>query len=344
MKKFFFSYIFFFIFLIFFLIIVYTSLDSSFRRKIIGLSLGLVNNYYSITIQDILYASEPNIIEAIKKIEQQIEISDFLTTKSKNSFLDNVYFNAHRVENFINKEGDYKYFSRVIEKLIEKDPNIYSAIVWHAKLMHLNNFKKEKIIDKINQAIDLSPANLEAYKFALDYSFETNQKDLFDQYCSKYHLSVLGGDDIKNVPSFFGSNSLSKFVIQIEPTKAEEEFYIMEGLILNTDSDYTFTLHEPRDLNGLNLVANFFPGTSINLVKIEISDTDNKIIELPLNKTYLNSKNSFFQLDRGQIKLIVASKNDDKIKIKFDKVYKNITKMKIKLNFSRLNLTNQPSC
>ena len=112
MKKSLFSYLTFYILLFSFITILYISIDSSFRRKIIGLSLGFFNNYYSITIQNSL-VKENNLEKAVRKLERQIRISDFLTTESKNSFIDNVYVNAYKIEKFIKSDQDYKYFSNV---------------------------------------------------------------------------------------------------------------------------------------------------------------------------------------------------------------------------------------
>lgn len=346
MKKNFFSYFFLSIFIIFFFTIIYVSLDSKFRRNVLSFATGLINNYYEISIKQNLDNSNPDIDKAIKKLDEQIKISNYLTNDSKNSFLDNIYFNAYKIEESIsiNSEKSYGYFSEVIKKLIKKDPNLYLAIVWEAKMMEINNFKDKEIVNKINQAIDLSPANIEAYKFALDYTFLKNKKNLFQKYCSMYHSSVLGGSNIKNQDSYLQSNSLSGFVMQILSKTSEEEFYLMEGVSLNNSKDYVFTLNEPKNISGLNLFINFFPGTSMNFERIEFRDFENKIIELPINSTYMSSKNSFFETNGKYAKLITTSQKRDKIQLKFDKEYKDIIKIIINLNFSKLYLTNQPNC
>jgi len=339
MKKSFFSYFTFYILLFAFVIILYISIDSNFRRKIMNLSLGFFNNYYSLTIKNSL-VKENNLKKAIKKLEQQIKISDFLTTKSKNSFIDNIYLNAYRVEQFINTEEEFKYFSKTIKKLIAKDPDIYNAILWEAKLMTINDFQNEEIIKKINQAIELSPANPEAYRFALDYSFRFNEKDLFNKYCLEYHSSLLGGKNEKEIVSLYGSSSFSRFSIQPLPEMGQKEFYTMDGIHLNKSMDYAFSLKKPRDLTGFNLLANFYPGTSINLIKIEITNVDNETKIIPLDNLYISTKNSFID----QYRIISVSKSDDEVKIKFDKKYTKITKITIKFNFSKMNLTNKADC
>lgn len=346
MKKNFFSYFFLSVFVIFFFSITYLSLDSDFRRKVLSFSVGIINSYYEISIKQNLNTSVPDINRAIKKLDEQIKISDYLTSNSKNSFLDNVYLNAQRIEESIsiNSEKSYGYFSEIIKKLIRKDPNLYLAIVWEAKLMKMNNLESEKIINKINQAINLSPANIEAYKFALDYTFIENKKNLFKKYCSMYHTSMLGGANMKNQTSYLQSNSLSGFAMQILSKTDKEEFYPKEGISLNNFRDYIFTLSEPKNLSGLNLFVNFFPGTTMSFTRLEFTDLENKRVVLPINEIYMNSKNSFFEKNEKHTKLITTSQKRDKIQLKFDKVYKNVTKIIINLNFSKFDLTNQTNC
>jgi hypothetical protein len=339
MKKSIFSYFTFYIFLLSFVTISYISIDSSFRRTIIGLSLGFINSYYAISIENHLI-KENNLNKAVRKLEQQIKITDFLTTKSKNSFLDNIYFNANKIEKFIKSDQEYMYLSNIIKNLIEKDPKIYNAIIWDAKLMYLNKIDVKKILKRIDQAINLSPSSTEAYRFALDFTFKHNKQELFKKYCIKYHTSLLGSKHEKDNFSFFGSSSLGKFAIQIEPTSRDQEFYIIDGINLNKEIDYTVILKNPKDLESLNLISNFFPGVSIDVTKISIVNKENNNINLPLNRIYFSSKESFFQVNEGKIKIITTSKNDELINIKLDKQYKNISKIILKINFSRLNLTN----
>jgi len=344
MKKNFFSYLFIFILTIFFLIVVYISFDSNLRRKILSLSSGLINNYYEISIEQSLLTTDPDINKAIKKLEEQIKVSEYLTNNSKNSFLDNIFLNARKIEKFINTDSGYRYFSGVVKKITEKDSEIYLAIVWQAKMMQINNSKDQDVISKINEAIELSPANLEAYKFALEYTFAKNKNNLFKKYCSMYHSSILGGSNVKNKPFFLQSNSLSKFSLQIESNYSEEDFYIIDGISLNKTNDYNFTLKKSTNLNSLNLFMNFYPGTLMKITSIELTNVDNEKIKLPLKEAYLSTRNSFFQHNTESLELITASNDSDRIKIKFDKMYEDVIKITINLKFTKLNLTNQPGC
>ena len=93
MKKIFFSSL----AIIFFSIIIYITINSNFRRTILNLSSGLLNNYYSILIRQNL-SSEENISKSIKILENQIKITDMITTNQKNSFIDNIYLNTYAIE------------------------------------------------------------------------------------------------------------------------------------------------------------------------------------------------------------------------------------------------------
>ena len=61
-----------------------------------GLPIGLINNYYSITIRQNLISGETSLNNVIDKIDQQIKVTDFITTKSKNTFTDNIYENLYK--------------------------------------------------------------------------------------------------------------------------------------------------------------------------------------------------------------------------------------------------------
>jgi len=99
MKKIFFSSL----AIIFFSIIIYITINSNFRRTILNLSSGLLNNYYSILIRQNL-SSEENLSKSIKILENQIKITDMITTNQKNSFIDNIYLNTYAIEKNIKSE------------------------------------------------------------------------------------------------------------------------------------------------------------------------------------------------------------------------------------------------
>ena len=277
----------------------------------------------------------------IKKIEQQIKFTDFITTKAKNIFTDNIYENLYKIEEYINYDNDIENFSKIVKKLIDKDPNLYDALIWDAKLMNYKKLEKKKIIDRINSAIELSPASQEAYRFALDFSKKNNDKKLFDIYCKKYHTSLLGGKKNKK-RSLFDGSSLTRFAIQVG--QQTNDINIVEGINLNEDWDYIFTLRQPVNFTNLQILSNFLPGTSINIISFELTNINNEKLLVPLEDIYASSKSSFFIEDQNNIKILATSYSDEKIKIKFSKLYKNIIQIRIRMNFSKANLTNKEKC
>ena len=338
MKKFFFSSL----LLIIFSIIIFISLNSDFRRSILSLSSGLVNNYYSIMIRNSL-GSNSGISKSVKILENQITFTDYITTSQKNSFIDNIYFNLYTIEKNLQSEDDLKVLSNTIKKIIAKDPNVYDALIWNAKIMSIENKQVEKIYDEIDAAIKLSPASDQAYRFAINFSKKNKNQFKVKKYCEDYHNSFLGSHNIKNDISRFSESSLTRFAIEIN-TKQKKETYIIEGTSLNNAEDYVIDLKQPAEFSQFMFLSNFFPGTLIDFIQIELRNLNDEIIKVPLNDLYISSKNSFFIKNESTKKIMVNSHNDEKIKFKLNSSFKNINQLKLKIKLSKANITNIPNC
>ena len=344
MKKFFFSYVLNIFLVLIFILILWIIISGNLRSKIFTFSSGILNNYYSIVIDNNL-RSKNNIELAIKKLEQQIKITDFLTSKDKNSFLDNIYYNAEKIEKFIIKDKDYLNFTNIIENLIKKDPEIYKAIIWHAKLMDLKDENSETIINKFDKAISLSSSDPTTYRYVLDY-LKKKKLNLFDKYCSAYQNSLQGSSSIQNnKSSFFRGNSLSNFILSLDMNKADQEFYILNGIKINENSNYSFVLKESKkELDNINFILNYFPGTRIYINSIQLINENNEILKLPLEEIYISSNNAFVDLNKEKLSLIITEREDQIIKIRFNEVFENISQIQLNLNFNKLNLTNYKNC
>ena len=325
----------------FFLILVLISINSSLRRNLFDITIGFINSYYSIMVKRNL-VSEENVINSIKKVEQQINLTNFLTTESKNTYTDDVYLNLNEIESFISSQREIEYFSKVVKKLIDKDPSIYDAIVWNAKIMEYKSFDKDKIIDEINKAIELSPTSQMAYRFILDYLKEKNDDKNFNIYCGKYHKSLLGGYKKKYQRSLFNGTYLTRYALQIGSD--QDNIYIMEGINLNKVQEYSFILSKPKNIVDLYILSNFLPGTLIEIDRIEITNINFENATVPIEKTYLSSKNSFFLEYEDRVKIITTSYEDEKISIKLPKIYKDVSEIKLFINLSKANLTNSFKC
>ena len=338
MKKFFFSSL----ILIFFLIIIYISLNSNFRRSFLNLSSGLINNYYLIIIKKNL-SSENTVFKSIKILENQIKITDYLTTSQKNSFIDNIYYNLSIIEKNINDERDLISLSSVVKKLILKDPNIYNALIWNAKIMSYENKESEKVYSLIDSAIKLSPSNAKAYKFAIDYSNKNNNKEKIQNYCKDFHNSFLGSFSSKENLSKFSESSMTRFALQIE-TDQKNKNYIIEGITLNSVQDYVIGFDKPSDISNFIFMSNFFPGTLISILSIELKNINDEVIKVPFSKIFMSLENSFIINDQNLQKIFVNSYDDEKISFKFYDEFKDISQIKLKINLSKANITNLPNC
>ena len=338
MKKIFFSSL----ILILFIIIIYISLNSNFRRSILSLSSGLINNYFYISINNNLN-SEKSISKSIKLLERQIKFTDFLTTNQKNSFIDNIYLNLYLIEENLITEKNLLSLSHSVKKLISKDPNIYDALIWNAKIMNIENKDKEKIYEQIDQAIKLSPARNKAYRFAIDYSKKNNDRVKFEKYCKGFHKSFLGSHSAKKKNSLFSETSLTRFAIQIN-TDQDIDRYIVEGLTLNDPQDYFVDFKKPFSLEEFKFLSNFFPGILIIPINIELRNSSNEVFAIKLNDILITSKNSFFIKNENKFIIFVTSKNDEKITFRLPKKYDDINQLKIKMNFLKANITNLSNC
>ena len=338
MKKYYFLYS---VLFLVFLILFYLSFNSNLRRSVLGLPIGLINNYYSITISQNLITGNKGVNEIIKKIDQQIKVTDFITTNSKNTFTDNIYDNLYKIEKYIINENDKDQFSNVVEKLIERDPNIYDALIWDAKLLSYKNAEKGKVINRINSAIELSPSSHEAYRFILDFANKNDDQILLDFYCEKYHTSVLGGRKDKQSSLFRGS-SITRFAIQAGDQN--DNINIFDSISLNETVDYELILKKKIKLNSLNILSNFLPGTLINIESIELTNISDQKMSLSLKDIYMSSENSFFLNSEDKIKIFTTNYQDENIKLKFLQTFDEIINVKLKIKINKANLTNKEQC
>lgn len=286
--------------------------------------------------------SEERISKSIELLENQIQVTDFLTTEQKNSFIDNIYLNIYNIEQNIISEKNFLALSNAVKNLIKKDPYIYNALIWNAKIMDIEKVKQEKIYDQIDLAIKLSPASPEAYRFAIDFSNKVNDKKKFEKYCNDFHNSFLGSKSIINRISKFSETSLTRFAIQIKDKEIQK--YIVEGVSFNSTQDYFIDFKKPVLLSEFTFFSNFFPGTLIKPIEIELRNFENKSFKINLEDIFITTKKSFFINKNNSSEILVNSFNDELINFKLSRSYKSINQLKIKINFSKANFTNKPNC
>ena len=136
---------------------------------------------------------------------------------------------------------------------------------------------------------------------------------------------------------------MTRFVIQIGASQ-EIKNYIVEGVTLNNAQDYIVGFEKPSDLSNFILMSNFFPGTLINILNIELKTINDETIKVPLAKIYISLQNSFIINNSNFKKIFINSYDDEKISFKFDDEFKDIIQIKFKMNISKANITNLPNC
>lgn len=339
-KIIYFAFIFSIISLIIFLISV--SFNSNFRRNVLLYSLASVKFYHTVSIKSSL-GSNPNIEEASNKLLKYINFSEYFS-EGKNSFHSSIYEMAKSIENSITSKNEYLYLSEIVSNLIKKDPDLYMAKIWAAKISMLKNENKKIIFNYLNQAIDLSPAREEAYRLALKFSFKLNEKELFNSYCQKYHNSNLGGSKPRFDDTNFYGHSISKFAIEILPKSDNTKYYTVEGISLNKFQNYDFPISSTRNLNGINIYTAFLPGIKIEIDEISLFDVNNTKFNVPIKQIYSDSKFSYMDNTVEKLTYYVFKEVDEKIYITFSNEYRNITKINMNIKFSRLNLNNRSNC
>ena len=68
--------------------------------------------------------------------------------------------------------------------------------------------------------------------------------------------------------SLFRGSSLTRFAIQIG--NQIDNINMVEGINPNEYQDYKITLREPVNLNNLQILSNFLPGTIISIQSLEL--------------------------------------------------------------------------
>ena len=328
----------------FLIFLIYISFNSNFRRNFLSISMGAIKTYYSASINSSLKSTKPDTRAATDKLKRLIGVSDYITSDGKNSFLNSIYESAYLIEEKISDNDDYLYFYKIVDDLIKKDPDIYNARIWYAKTLIIKGEESKKIFSELNKAINLFPAFSEAYRVGINYALKTNQLNTLNEYCKRYHSSSLGGKTKQFVSSNFYGVSLSKFALETLPTSENKKYYIMEGLTLNQILDYDFSFDGSKNIDGINIYSNFFEGIKIEIEDITVFNTDNSILKILPTEIYATSKNAYMKNSNDNLTFYINSEKNQKLTINFNKKYQDISKIKLKIKFSKLNLTNKPNC
>ena len=325
--------------LIFFL--MYITFSADFRRNVMTYVIGGYKTYMTISIKSSLQKERVDV--ANEKLLKFIKVSEFLD-EGKSNFLSSIYEATQIVESKVSSEEDYLKLNKVFEKLIEKDPNLYQAQIWLAKTLIIKR-QTNKAFDHINNAIDISPSQAEAYRLALKLSQKDKNINLFNYYCNKYKNSKLGGNRPKYLDSFFGGNIITKFALEFLPKKDKPAYYLNSGVILNKFEDYEFFPEETLTVDGIKIYISFLAGMKIEIKDIQLTDINDKISTISLNRIFAGSESAFLDNTNAElITYLILNEGDEVLDIDFFEKFKNINKIVLRVKFSKLDLINNSEC
>ena len=175
-------------------IFIFLTFDSDFRRYSFTRIMAGYKFYKIISLQSDLKAG--NIEGASKKLLNYIKVSEKISN-GKSRLLYGIYDSAKLVESKVSSKKDYLILQEVFAKLVEQDPTLYEARIWLAKSTRYTNI--ENAFEHINEAIEISPAQDNAYRLAIKIAQEEEDKDLAKFYCNKYKNAKSMNSEYKNV-------------------------------------------------------------------------------------------------------------------------------------------------
>ena len=266
-----------------FIILIFTSLITvTFNSKLRRLSFNYLINAYKVymlvSVQNDLKKGTVNYDSAAKKISTFIQNSRKIAF-GKSSLLIGISDTIDLIESTIINEQDFGKFEKSLEELVELDPSLFNARVALAK-SYYSNGKTQQAKEQIFKALELSPINHETYRILLRIGTQNfNQKEI-KNICKRYHEANLGGIKERYKSSYFTGFNLNKFAVQINPSNnLREDIYPLSGINLNETNIYEIVPKAKININSLNLLFNFVPGTMLKIENIIfVSDNQESIL------------------------------------------------------------------
>ena len=276
---------------------------------------------------------------ASQKILDYIEFSQKIS-EGKNKMLKGIYDITEMATSSTVNQNEINSLEKVYLEIDKITPDIYKNNVWLARSLIDNDVKKAN--EHLKRAIILSPSNEEAYRVIIKTFIKNREnKILFKKYCLDYFTKFEGSiKDNNNTNYFRGDNSQFSTYINDELSFS----YITRIKDLNNYNNYNFNFENSKNINKINIVKNFFPGSKLSIRNILLYN-NNKKKSIPLDKISSVSLSSYI-LDQSpnEIVFINTNNSDDTIEFYFDKIYKNIEKISFDLKLERLPLTSNLNC
>ena len=326
------------ILLFFFLLLGLLTLNSDLRRTTLLKVIPAYNLYQIISLQGSLKTK--NFVKASDQLIKYIEISKKIADGKSRMFL-GVYDAVNLVASSATTQSEYNDLENVFIELVKIDPNLYKARIWLAKSIVDTDY--EKALFHLEKAIELIPAQEDAYREILKIAQNRNDKKLAQKYCNKYIKAQLGGNQPRYYTNYFGGSNLRKMAIEFTPEKKNPKFYSHAGIQLNKFQNYEFVPIIPVDANGINFYFSFLPGIRIDIKEISIFYSG-KVTKVNKKKFTANSRSAYIDGTNENLSFFVIKEGDEVIYIRFDKLFNSVEKIILGMKFSKLGFVNKSLC
>ena len=203
--------------------------NSDLRRVTLHKIIPAYNLYQIVSLQESLKAK--NFAKASDRLIKYIETSKKISD-GKSRMLLGVYDAVNLVASKATTQKEYNDLEKVFTELVKMDPNLYKARIWLAKSIVDTNY--EKALFHLDKAIELIPAQEDAYREILRISQNRNDKEIVKKYCNKYKEAQLGGSKPRYYTNYFGGTNLRKLAVEFTPEKENNKFYGHAGIQLNS--------------------------------------------------------------------------------------------------------------
>ena len=324
--------------LFFFLPLGLLTFNSDLRRATLHKVIPAYNLYQIISIQRSLKTK--NFAEASDRLIKYIEMSKKIASGKSRMFL-GVYDAVNLVASKATTQSEYNDLENVFIELVKLDPNLYKARIWLAKSIIDTDY--EKALFHIEKAIELIPAQEDAYREILKIAQNRNDKILARKYCNKYRKAQLGGDQPRYYTNYFGGSNLRKMAIEFMPEKKNPKFYSHAGIQLNKFQNYEFIPIIPVDTNGINFYFSFLPGIRININEISIFYSG-KVTKINEKNFTANSRSAYIDGTSENLSFFITKEGDEVIYIRFDKLFNSVEKIIVEMKFSKLGFVSKSLC
>jgi len=320
---------------IFFLIIVIT-FNQNIRRNLLYYPFAVINLYYEGLVK--VAVDKKNFEKVSNIILRHLELSQSIYPV-KNKMFGIIFKNViYSSEKALSQEN-FNHLTKVYKKIYEIDENIYLNLVYLARAESDNDFEKSLIY--LNKAIKLSPVSEQAYReITKIFSENFSNTNILETYCKKYENSILGGLRDYHYKKFFDSNSSTFGIFPNNKENSIVRNFIKE---VNKDNFYDFYFNDYNEIYKLNIIGNFISGSIISIKNIKLNNNQENQISLK-KLSLVTNKGYVLSHDDQEIKLLITQNDNNIITIIFDEPKKNIDRVSMNLNFTKLPIASLPYC